>query len=132
MKSFLVDANAFLRFLLNDVPKQKKQFENLLNQAKKGQVVLTVPQIIIFEINFILQKYYGFPKKEIIPKLDTIIGTDYIKIEDRNIFSEAIRIYSRSNLSLTDCFLLAKSNQEDKDIFTFDQSLAKLSKSNAN
>lgn len=129
MKTFFVDANAFLRFLLNDIPKQKKEFEQLLNKAKKSEVELIVPQIIIFEINFVLKKFYNFSKEEITDKLQSIVKAPYLKVQDREILLNAIKLYSKNNLSLTDCFLYAKAREEESNIFTFDKNLQKILKS---
>ena len=126
MKTFVVDANAFLRFLLNDIPRQKKDFEKLLNQAKKSEIRLIVPQIVIFEINFTLGKYYGFTKEDIIEKLKTIIEAPYLQIADRHILRQAFKLHLKFNLSLTDCFIYCLAQEKDAQIFTFDKALKKL------
>ncbi|MBI2020409.1 PIN domain-containing protein [Candidatus Daviesbacteria bacterium] len=126
MKSLLADANIFLRFFLNDVPAQQKKAAQLLQKAKDKKLNLVVPQIIIFEIEFILSKYYLFPKNEIIDRLQSIVGVAYLDIQDKEIFQRALNIYKEKNLSLVDCFLVAKSEIEEVDIFTFDQKLSAL------
>lgn len=126
MKSLLLDANIFLRFILNDIPNQQKIAEKILQKAKKKQLNLMVPQIIIFEIEFILTKYYLFPKKEILDKLKSIVGASYLDIQDSDIFKIALDFYKDKNISLVDCFLKAKSEIEETEIFTFDQKLAKF------
>ena len=127
MKLVVVDTNAFLRFLLNDIPKQVEEFELLLNQAKKSEITLIIPQIIIFELNFTLIKYYLLPKDEVIKKLQPIIKTPYFKIQDIEIFREAIKLYSgSSNLSFADCFIYYSSEFWKAELFTFDKNLAKL------
>ncbi len=128
MKQLIVDTNPFLRFLLNDVPYQKKEFEKLLNQAKKSQITLLVPQIVIFEINFALEKYYQYPKEEIIIKLKSIIEAPYLEVADFQIFLDCLKFYSELNLSLVDCFLLTISEQQETELFTFDKNLQKLLK----
>lgn len=54
MKHYVVDTNAFLRFLEGDIPTQKREVEILLEQANKGEVKLFVPQIVIFKLHFII------------------------------------------------------------------------------
>lgn len=125
MKSLLLDANVFLRFLLNDIPSQQKISADLLQLAKSKKINLIIPQIIIFEIEFILSKYYLFPKKEIIERLQIIVSMPYLDIQDKEIFQKALTLYKDRNLSLTDCFLKAKSEVEAVDIFTFDRKLSK-------
>lgn len=126
MKLVVADTNAFLRFFLDDIPQQVKKFEKILEQAKKSELILIIPQIIIFELNFTLSKYYLFPKQDIIEKLQSILRTPYFKIQDIEIFREAIQLYSKSNLSLVDCFIYYCSEAWEASLFTFDQRLAKI------
>lgn len=126
MTKLIVDTNIFLRLILNDIPKQADEVEKLLNRAKKDQVKLLVPQIIIFEIEYALSKFYKFPKDQIVDKLDAILSAPYFFIQDGGIFKRAVLIYKDKNFSLVDCFLRAKSEIEETEIFTFDQKLVKL------
>lgn len=127
MKKIIVDANAFLRFLLNDIPEQKTAFEKLLIQAKKSEIILLVSQITIFEIAFILEKYYEGDKKDRIEKLKSIISTSYLAIDDREIFLSALNIYAEENISIVDSFLISRAKIEKANFFTFDKKLKNLS-----
>lgn len=126
MKHFVVDTNAFLRLILNDIPNQADQVEKLIKQAKLGTVSLIVPQVIIFEIEFALSKYYQFSKEEIIDKLSSIISSPYLEIEDKEIFRKSVDLYQTKNLSLVDCFLISKAELAGAELFTFDKNLKKL------
>lgn len=126
MKNIIVDANAFLRYLLNDIPEQKTAFEKLLIQAQKSDITLIVSQITIFEIAFILEKYYQVNKKDIIDKLKSIISTGYLEVDNREIFLSALNIYSQENISLVDCFLISRAKGEKAQLFTFDKKLKNL------
>ena len=125
---YFIDTNIFLRLVLNDVPKQADKAEALLKKAKKGLVKILVPQIIIFEMEYALSKYYKFPKGEVIDKLESLLSTPYLTVQDGDIFRKSLRGYKDKSLSLVDCFLLAKAEIEGARIFTFDKDLAKRSK----
>lgn len=129
MKSLLVDANIFLRLFLNDVPKEQQEAAKLLQKAKDKKLNLIVLQIVIFEIEFILSKYYLSPKHEIIYRLQSIVSAPYLDIQDREVFQRALKIYEGKSLSLVDCFLAAKSEINNIGIFTFDKQLKKLASS---
>lgn len=129
MKRIVADANLFLRYLLNDIPAQYKVAKKLFSDAKLNRVEIVVPQVIIFEVLFGLDKYYHFPKLELIEKLESLIGMEYFKIQDREIFQKALDVYKGSNLSLVDCFLIVKAEYDDGEIFTFDKKLGKYGKS---
>lgn len=125
MTKVVVDTNAFLRFLLNDIPSQANQVEKLLKDGKNGKIKLLVPQIIIFEIVFALEKYYKFPKKEVTGKIKAVLAMDYLKIEDNDIFKDTLVIFDHKNASLTDCFLVSFAKAKKADIFSFDKKLSK-------
>lgn len=126
MRSVIVDTNSFLRLILNDNAGQVKAFEQLIKQAKQKKLVLKVAQIVIFEIDYILDKYYQFGKDTRIEKIKIVIETPYLDLESRNIFSKAILLYSKHNVSFVDSFLKAKALLENAELFTFDKKLIKI------
>ncbi len=126
MKTIIIDTNGFLRLFLNDIPKQADQVEQIIHKAKKEQVSISVPSIILFEINFILDKFYNLEKQDIIQKLKSLIVATYLHVESRDIFSKALYFYEKNNVSLVDSFLIAKAQEESAELFTLDKRLDKL------
>lgn len=125
-KIYIVDTNIILRFLLQDVVSQFNQAKKIFTEAKDGKVKLIIPQIVIFEINFALKKFYNLEKEEIIEKIWQIVSAEHIEVESRGLFFMAIELYRRKSISFADCFLISKAEAEGADIFTFDQKLKKL------
>ena len=126
MKAVVADTNAFLRFLLNDIPEQVQKTERLFEKAKKSEIVLIIPQIVIFELHFTLKTFYNFPKLEITRSLKSITQIPYLQIQDRTIFKAALELYAKSNVSLADCFILSYAREKKGELFTFDENLKKL------
>ncbi len=127
MTELVVDTNVFLRFLLGDVPSQYKEAKRLFTLAKKGQYKLHVPQIVIFEVFFALEKYYHFSRPRVLDKLKGILGAQYLIIQDRDIFNEAIKLAYKHNLSIADCFLVSFAKFQSSQLFSFDKDVVKLS-----
>ncbi|OGE64925.1 hypothetical protein A3I48_00745 [Candidatus Daviesbacteria bacterium RIFCSPLOWO2_02_FULL_36_7] len=123
MKKIILDTNGILRLFLDDIPKQADQVELLLKRAKKGEIKLIIPQIVVFEVNFALKKYYHFEKNSIIDKLKSLLSTDYLQVESREVFLATLTLYSTFNASFVDCFLLSLAQAEEGDLFTSDQKL---------
>ena len=126
MKRYIIDTNGYLRLLLNDIPEQADQIEELLTQAKRGKILIFLPQIIIFEIVFILEKYYHINKDEVLNKVESLVSVGYVEVESKEIFLEAILLYRNNNISFVDCFLFVSANDRNAGIFTFDKKLEKL------
>lgn len=125
MQKIIVDTNIFLRLLLDDVHEQHLEAKKFFAKARNHKVEAFIPSIIIFEINFALEKYYLLSKGIIIKSLTSIISAKYLKVENREVFKSAISIFEKSNISLTDAFLIAKAKSENLEIFTFDKKLLK-------
>lgn len=126
MRKVLLDTNALLRFFLNDIPEQKKAVDKLLRGAKAGEESLIVSQIVVFELAFILEKYYQFAKDLVVDRLKNLVLTKYLKVESRETFILALSLYSATSVSFVDCFLIAKAKQLKSEIFSFDKELIKL------
>ena len=102
MKSLVVDTNVFVRLFLGDIPEQVEIGKELLRKAKRQEIELIVPQAVIFEINFILDKVYKFSKEEIIDKLEAVVGANYLQVQDRESLQEGLRLFRENNLSFVD------------------------------
>lgn len=123
MNRFVIDTNAFLRWLLDDIPSQANRVERLLKDAKQRKVELVVPQIVIFELVFALEKYYRFTKQEIIAKIKSVLAMSYLKVQNDNIFERAIDLFSQRRLAFVDSFLISFARQNQAELFSFDKDL---------
>jgi predicted nucleic-acid-binding protein len=128
MKSFLIDTNAILRFLLNDVPSQYHLVKAKISEAKKGKLILVVPEIIIFESYFALTSYYHYSKEKVLETLGSLIASAYFDIENRSILLRSLKVYKSTSLSLVDSYLAARSEIDIVEVFTFDKKLEKYVK----
>lgn len=126
MKRIIIDTNGYLRLLLNDIPQQSDKVEALLQQAKKGEIEIFLPQIVVFEIVFILEKYYQLSKEETLDKIESLVSTGYVTIESKEILLGAIALYRETSISFVDCFLTTLTASNSATLFTFDKKLEKL------
>lgn len=126
MTDIILDTNVILRFLLKDIPNQYEITKNIFLEAQKGKLNLIIPQIVIFEIVFILEKQLKIDKNILVEKIQTLLSADFLNIQDRVIFNSAIKLYEQFSISLPDSFLIAKSQITGIPIFSFDKDLVKL------
>lgn len=126
MKKFVADTNIFLRFLLNDIPSQANKSERYFKQATEGKIEILVFPITIFEIVFSLGKYYGKTKNEIIELTKTIVSAPHLKVEDKEVFLEALKKYQNFNMSFVDIFIFCKAEIANGSILSFDKHFEKL------
>lgn len=128
MEQIIVDTNILLRFLLRDIEEQYQIAKKLFLKSRTKKIKLIIPQIVIFEIFFNLQKYYQLDKDFIVEKVKNLLTADFLEIQDKDIFKLAIRIFGNYNLDFVDCFLIAKAQISGAKIISFDNKLNKLSK----
>lgn len=126
MTHYLLDANALLRFLRNDIPKQAQQVAALFSQAKQSAVVVTIPLAVILETVFVLSKVYDERKEEVGSKLFATVSNPVLDIESREIVQQALLMWKNESVSFVDCLVLAKARDEEKVLFTFDKKLQRL------
>ena len=127
MKTLVLDTNALLHFLLDDIPSQTKEVKRKIELAKEGKIKLFVPQIVIFEIVFALTKEYGYKIEEVAEVLRKIFINKDLQVQDGDIFEQAIKIFS-NKLSLADCFIYFFAKKNEAELFTFDKTLKNLQK----
>lgn len=125
MVEIIIDTNAILRFILKDVSTQHIEIYELIKKAKNKKLRIIIPEIVVFETYFTLKSYYEYEKEALLKVLESLLSSDYLKVENKKIFMEAIKIYKTSNLEFVDCFLVSNSKALDMDLFTFDRNLKK-------
>ena len=124
-KKLILDTNAILRFILNDVPPQYKEVVDLIIKAKSKKILLFIPEIVVFEIAFTLKSYYEYSKETVLNVLESLLSAEYMEVENKQTLLNALKVYRETNLQLVDCYLIAKSEIENTSLFTFDKNLRK-------
>ena len=69
-----VDTNVFLRFFVNDVAAQYEKARVLFEAAEAGKIKLETSELVIAEIVWVLESFYGFARKEVTEVLSTLLS----------------------------------------------------------
>lgn len=124
-----VDTNYFLRFLLKDNSNQYTLAKNLFLEASEGKTKLITSTIVIFEIYWVLNSYYEKKRAEIVKVLNKMLGLNFIQLKERQILIDSNDLFSKTNLSLEDCYNIHYSkSHKAKEFKTFDKKLEKVLK----
>jgi predicted nucleic-acid-binding protein len=91
-----VDTNVFLRFFVRDVESFYHKARELFEKAENGEIKLETSDLVIAEIVWVLESYYGFSKAEIKEVIDTILETKNIKAANHERIKEAISLYGEN------------------------------------
>jgi predicted nucleic-acid-binding protein len=121
MKKYLLDTNYFARFLIKDNPEQFSKILELITTSGQNGDVLYGDNSSIFELCYVLTgQIYGLSRTEVSTKLIDMLHLSCFIFEDQKILLKTLEVYSAKNLDIVDCFLIAKSVEQDLIFTTFD------------
>lgn len=115
----LLDANAVLRYILNDHIDMASEVSELISSGK-----VIVPIFVLAEVIYVLNGVYKVDKSELKESILSFLSE--VNVDDREVIELGIRTFSEKNLDFVDCILYAYSYFKRYDIFTFDKKLNKL------
>lgn len=131
MKAYFVDTNYFLRLLLKDNNEQFDTVYKLFKDGIEDKAILFTSSVCIFEIYWVLSSFYKKDKSICIEYLEKILELGFIKIENREIFQKALKLFSRTSIEFEDCYnveFCKNSNFESLVFATFDRKITKIVK----
>jgi len=116
-----VDTNVFLRFFLKDAAALYEKARALFEKAEEGKIKLETSELVIAEIVWVLESFYGFTRKEVTEVLATLLASRNLKIAGHARISGAVQLYASGNMDFIDAYNIAyiKSKEYTK-IATFD------------
>lgn len=99
-----LDANVFLRYLTNDVPHQAQAAEQLLRAAARGQMELVTNVLVLAEIVWTLESFYGLSKQDVATKVLAILNTPGLEVERADLALQAATDYAALNIDFIDAY----------------------------
>ena len=102
--SVFVDTNIFLRFLTNDDPAKAARAGRLFRDAVHGRVSLITSALVIAEIVWTLESFYGLPKPEIAAKVEKILNTPNLECDESERIVQALDTFVHENVDYIDAY----------------------------
>lgn len=116
-----VDTNVFLRFFVRDVESFYQKAKELFAKAEKGVAKLETSDMVIAEIVWVLESYYGFTKTEIKEVINTILETKNVKVTNHSRVKEAVNLYTLGKMDFIDAYNIAYIRTKGyRKVATFD------------
>ena len=128
MKEILIiDANIVLRFLTNDIPKQADRCTELLQRIESGSKEVWLPDLILADIVWTLEKFYKQPKQRIQELLIPILELKGLRHNNKKISKLAFQLYVEKNIDWIDAFVVAQMITQKKcEIYSYDSDFDKV------
>lgn len=126
MKSYILDSNIILRYIVNEnTPiniKSRKYFE----QASNDHLTLIIDNVVIAEVIWVLKSFYKSSKEDIVNSIKIVLTHKNIKMTNKNLILESLEFFYKHNLSYIDCYLHCLGQSKGIPLATFDAKLAKV------
>lgn len=124
-KKISVDTSTVLRYVLADVPRQHQEAKEIFLRGENGEYFIYLDEIISVEIVWVLIKMYKFKKNEALNVLSKILKWRFVINPRKKMMLKAIILSSKTQLSYPDAWLYILSRENNLEMKTFDQALAK-------
>lgn len=125
-KPSLIDANVILRYLLADHAELHRQAKALLDDVRIGHRHIIVPESVLAECVYVMQRLYQVPRTEIAAALDGLLGYRGVAGADVPVLRRALAVYGSTRLGFADALLAARAEAMSLPVVTFDQALERF------
>mgnify|MGYP005853605569 FL=1 len=117
-----IDTNVFLRFFVADVEGFYQRAMGLFERAEKGEIRLVTSDMVIAEIVWVLESYYGFKKEEVRTVVETLLHSKGLKVINSDLIEKAIINYVDLDVDFIDAYNGALMKVKGyNEVVTFDE-----------
>jgi len=122
VKVRFVDANVFIRYLTNDDPAKAANVERLLDQAANDQVGLVTTEMVLAEIVWVLESYYGRTREQTAVLVKAVLATPELTVLNGQLVRDAVELYEDGRMDFIDAYILARMAEQGIDeIYSYDK-----------
>jgi predicted nucleic acid-binding protein len=127
MRKAFVDANVILRYLTKDPAPMAKAALKTFTDAKNGEVSLLIIPIVVAEVVWVLESFYGYSKNRIAETMTQFLLCDGLEVESLDLLIETLSLYREKNLDFADALLATTALRKGpKIIYSFDRDMNRI------
>ncbi len=104
MDRLFVYTNVFLRYLTNDDPAKANRVGNLLQNTIDGEIRLMTNLMVVAELVWTLESYYGLSKQDIKEKLSILLNTPNLDVPEKRRILKSLAVYGEQNIDFIDAY----------------------------
>jgi predicted nucleic-acid-binding protein len=111
-----VDTNVFVRLaVVADNDKQAKQAKRLFEQAQAGNVDLLTGPPVLFEVAWVLSRFYKITNSEILDFIEAILSFPNLRVLDKDIVMKTLEVARKTKSSFADSYIAVSSRSMKAD-----------------
>lgn len=128
MPTPVLDTNILLRHLLHDSPNLSTRATEFIREIENGSQRVRVPETVVFEAVFVLEKQQRQPRKAIMDRLLPIIEFAGVELRAKPSIRKAFGLYVRfPSISFADAYHAQLAiDGGSGEIVSFDQALSRV------
>ncbi|MES2697101.1 MAG: PIN domain-containing protein [Verrucomicrobiota bacterium] len=127
MKTYLLDTNVALRFLLADDPQQSPKAKALFALAEAGKIRLRISHIGVAELVWVLHSFFNFERAQIATTLRGLLLHDGVEVDGLDTMLGALDHFGRIKVDFPDCYLATLSANSNSALVSYDRDFRKFS-----
>ena len=104
MDRLFVDTNIFLRYLTNDDPAKANRVGTVLQNTIDGEMRLMTNLMVVAELVWTLESYYGLSKQDIREKLSILLNTPNLDVPEKQRILKSLAVYGEQNIDFIDAY----------------------------
>lgn len=122
-----IDANIILRFLTNDDPQKAEACAVLLEKVESTDRHVWLPDLVLADVVWTLEKYYRRSKDEIVELLVSLIALRGLHCSGKETVFRALRLYASHNIDWTDAFVAAQLlAHKTRTVYSYDRDFDRI------
>lgn len=122
-----VDANVILRFLTKDPPDLASRSRALFKAVEQGTQTLVLDEIILAEVVWVLQSFYGYPAGDIYRVMQDLLVREGIEADDKPGLLDALRLFAEKGVDFADALTAVNMVRHGvREIYSFDTHFDRL------
>ena len=122
----LIDTNLIIRYLVQDHEKHARAAGKLFDACDRGELLIVVLPVVLAECVFVLESFYGHPRRDIASALRQLISSPGIAITEVTVHLDALHRYKETKAHFVDCLLAATAVAQKLPVSSFDQDFRKF------
>lgn len=125
-KRFL-DTNVLLRYFTRDDEDKAERARALLTRVDRGEEKIITSPLVLFEVIFTLQSFYGVERTRIRELIAPILAMRGLELAFKGVFDQALELYAGTSISFADAYTAAYMTQRGaNEIYSWDTDFDKL------
>jgi predicted nucleic-acid-binding protein len=116
----IIDTNVIIRFLVGDHKERLELATTLFEAVARREQEIIILDTVLMETLFVMVKFYGLDKEEVVSDLKAIIALDGVINSDKMILFEALSLHVNKNIDFVDALICAKCALQGHEKISFD------------